>query len=169
MSEAQIFAKTWLATKGRIENAFRFRMSDDTGTLELHDGTAQFRGRKQTLVIHDIINARMVSQRPNWIAIVLMFAVAAPFALVASYLEPSRSLKLDLAVLVVAALYGVYMNSRVKWVCVSYRDKDGILREAFFADGSNFGWGGIRGKTQKICDAINAAKNTKSNGNEATN
>lgn len=149
------FVNVWFATRDTIESAIKLKMFNDSGALEVAVDSLRFSGRKQTLVIRDVADFRLVSQRPNWLAIVIVFAGMAMLAVLAGYLQPGRSLMVDLLVLAAAAVFGIYANSRVRWVRVSYRGDDGAAHEAYFTDGSSYGWGGITGGTRKLFDKLN--------------
>ncbi len=155
---ANPFANVWLATRARIESGTRFKMYDDCGALERAGDTLRFNGRKRTLVIRDITAVQLVRQRPNWMSIGIALAATALLALGANYVDPSRSLTADLLVLAAAALFGLYINAKLKWVCVSFRDENGTAVEACFTDGSSFGWGGIAGGTKRLFDALATTK-----------
>ena len=44
------------------------------------------------------------------------------------------------------------------WVVIDYKDENGVIKQAFFFDGGEMGWGGARGGTRKIFDVVQRLK-----------
>ena len=59
-----------------------------------------------------------------------------------------------IVILVFANAIGLVVSLKTKWVHVAFRDAAGQPGEAYFADGSTMGWGGILGGTQRLFEKL---------------
>lgn len=143
------FRKILYATKQRVDSATKFLIFDDRGTLQLNAGSLRFSGKKNVIDIDDVVEADLVSQRINWVTYLIVNVVLIVYlAFIGIGLGPA------LVLLVISNAVGILIGKSTKWVLVRYRDHSGQLREAYFADATALGWGGLLGGTRKLCEAI---------------
>ena len=154
--ERSTFATAWYATAERVGSVSKIYASEDRGALTIEGDMVRFAGRKQVLAIRGITDARVAGQRPSWTVPILVLVIGVLATLLAGSIEGGRSLVSSLGLPLALAVFVFYASAKVKWVRISYRGTDGTAREAYFADGSNYGWGGIGGGTQRLCDAAHA-------------
>jgi hypothetical protein len=142
------YRAVWYASKDKIESVTKFIVFDDRGTLAVAPGRLRYAGRKHAFDIADILEVGMVKQRVNWVTYVVTVSIASVYLLFQGFSPIATALIMALAVGL-----GALIGANTKWVRVSYRGGDGT-EEAFFADGSLLGWGGLFGGTTRLFNAI---------------
>lgn len=139
----------WYAGKDKIESVTKFIVFDDRGTLNLARGRLRYAGRKHTLDIADVVDVNMVKQRVNWVTYVITVGIVSIYLLFQGFSPLAVVL-----IMAVAVGLGVLIGANTKWMRVTWRGARGETREAYFADGSLLGWGGLFGGTTRLFDAI---------------
>jgi hypothetical protein len=142
------FRAVWYAGRDKIESVTKFIVFDDRGTLKLDPGALRYAGRKQTLEMRDIVDVSMVKQRVNWVTYVITVSIASVYLLFQGFSPIAIAL-----IMAVAVGLGALIGANTKWVRVTWRHGDGT-KEAYFADGSLLGWGGLFGGTTRLFNAI---------------
>ena len=142
------FRPVWYAGKDKIESVTKFIVFDDRGTLTVAPGRMRYAGRKNSLDITDVLDLSLVKQRVNWVTYVITVSIASVYLLFQGFSPIAVVL-----IMAVAVGLGVLIGANTKWVRVAYRAGAGT-KEAYFADGSLLGWGGLLGGTTRLFNAI---------------
>lgn len=140
---------TWYASRQRIESATKLIVFDDRGSLECVGGKLIFHGRKRTLEMSDLSGIEIAGHKTNWVMYVIVNILLIPY-----FWLVGTPLVAAIVILALANAFGLGVSLKTKWVHVAFRDANGATGEAFFADASSFGWGGIFGGTQKLFDNL---------------
>jgi hypothetical protein len=140
---------TWYASRKRIESTTKLIVFDDRGSLERSGDKLRFNGKKRTLEMSDLSTVEITGHKTNWVMYLVVNILLIPY-----FWLVGTPLVAAIAILVLANAFGLLVSLRTKWVHVAFRDAGGAPGEAYFADASTFGWGGILGGTQKLFEKL---------------
>ncbi len=141
------FRAVWYAGRDKVESVTKFIVFDDRGTLTVAPGRLRYLGRKNSLDIADVLDVSTVKQRVNWVTYVITVSIASVYLLFQGFSPTAIAL-----IMAVAVGLGALIGANTKWVRVTWRHGGG--KEAYFADGSLLGWGGLFGGTTRLFNAI---------------
>jgi len=126
--------------------------TSDKGAIELLGDGLAFHGAKVTIAARPVTSVQLVGQRLPWPSYVVT-----TIACVAVLLMVGWPVAAVLVVTAVADLFGLKIGINTKWILVGFVDPFGLERQAYFADGSSRGWGGILGGTEQLRRRIEAS------------
>jgi hypothetical protein len=162
---AELFPNVWYATPARAASLTKLVVFDDSGSLEVSPQESFFSGRRGRIDLGSASVVSLTRQRLPWVIYALINAALVPplllfpWFLLGSRLDFTSGFGLVVVVGLVAVMIasnaiGMLVGINTPWVLVEYEDKDGQFQQAYLADASGFGWGGIFGGTKRIYQAI---------------
>lgn len=144
------FSSVWYASPQKVGSITKLIVFDDQGSLDVSEGSLEFRGRKLKFVVQRILRVTLTSQRIPWTTYLILNVVVFAFLLLSS----RTSLEVAIVLLAVANLFGLVIGKCTRWIEVEYEGESGEPQGAYFADGSALGWGGIFGGTRRLYRAL---------------
>ncbi|MEA2019927.1 MAG: serine/threonine-protein kinase [Campylobacterota bacterium] len=145
------FENIWYASKEKINSSFKFLVFSDRGKLNKSNKTLSFKGKTFDFDNMNIIELSRQKEILPWGMFGFLFFII--FLVLMSSLESVvLSLIISLFVMVVNTL--PYILIRPNWIKVKFKNEIGKEDEAYFADGTKFGWGGVLGGTNKLFDEL---------------
>jgi hypothetical protein len=154
------FQQVWFTDEKRNRSITKLIMLTDSGVLEARPDSLQFRGRKLNFHISSIKDVSLARQQINWVTYLIVNILAIIYlAFMAKAFPELYSFSFLLLLLVAGNVFGLVVGYNTKWVKVEYADESHRTIQAFFADGSSLGWGGIFGGTEKMYKALKALTN----------
>jgi hypothetical protein len=146
------FPKIWYASEKKFNAKFKQIVFDDNGSLEISNINFIFKGKKDNIKINrsKIKNISIINQKMNWISYLIVTFILVLFSFLNKY-----NLIVLFFVIIIGWGFGILINHSTKWIQIGFIDNNNKLKKVYFANGSNNGWSGIFGGTQKIYDSIN--------------
>jgi len=145
-------SSVWYATRKKIKSPTKMVVFSDRGALQISDDGLSFQGKKYTVSPKKVVSVALVRQTIPWVSYLIVNAV------VIAYLVGMYGRRMDpallIGIMVGANFFGLAVGLLSKWIRVSYLDESGQTDEAYFADGSMLGWGGVFGGTRTLYQAI---------------
>jgi hypothetical protein len=160
----RLFPNVWYATPDRAASLTKLVVFDDSGSLEVSPQGCTFSGKRGILDLGTSTGS-LARQRLPWVTYALMNAVLVPVLLLCVWFLLGATLDLAsgwflvviaavIVVMAAANVLGLLVGISTPWVLVEYKDKYGKARQAYFADASGIGWGGIFGGTKRMYQAL---------------
>jgi len=144
--------KIWFATDRRARTWVKCLPYDDGGSLTIQTDMHSFQGRHHAVNIpkNEIQDIQLSRQSLNMIP-------QLAFVGILYFLLTSRGLSTAIVLSIIGCqfLLALFMNHHMMWVKITYQAESGV-KAVWFFDGSNFGWAGFLGGTQKLWAIINA-------------
>ncbi len=154
------FRQVWFADEKRNRSATKLIVFTDRGSLVVEPDSLQFWGSKLNFHISSIKDVSLARQQINWVIYLIMNVLSIIyFAFMAKAFPEVYSFSFLLLLLVGLNVFGLVVAYNTKWVKVEYSDIHNRTTQAFFADGSSFGWGGIFGGTEKMYQTLKLLMN----------
>jgi len=145
---SQHFDSVWYANQKRIESIIKIIVFNDRGTLDVHSGKINFKGKKHDISMSNIVKVSLSRQRIPWVVYIIINIIFVP-TFILQYSD-RFNIWYALAVLVLANLAGMLVAISTKWILVEYDDESGQRCKTYLSDGSKLGWGGIFGGTKRL-------------------
>ena len=150
MSSDKEIRNIWYATERRAKSPTKLIVYDEIGCLKLRNGLIEFISSDINILIKQIIEIKLVRQRPNWI----IYIVGFPISLFLSFY--TWNLMFEIAFIyffigiLIVAIIGLSIGLSTRWVRLKHLDETGEITFSYFADGDKKGWGGIFGGTKRL-------------------
>jgi hypothetical protein len=130
----------------------------DRGSLDVWADEISYRGRKFRFAMPKIFGVSIIRQQIPWVSYAIANVAALPCFVVAYFIGMFTG---DLFIGVLAAvlmgaliigsnLLGLLIARSTKWIFVEFQDESNQFRDAYLADGSLLGWGGLLGGTKRL-------------------
>jgi hypothetical protein len=142
-------ATVWYATRKRIESTTKLIVFDERGKLEQSGDKLRFTSKKRTIDMSDLSAIELTGHRTNWVIYTIINVLLIPY-----FWLVGTPVIAAIVIVVFANAIGLLVSLKTKWVHVAFRDAAGQPGEAYFADGSTMGWGGILGGTQRLFEKL---------------
>lgn len=142
-------ATVWYATRKRVESTTKLIVFDDRGKLEQSGGKLRFTSKKHTMEMSGLSAIELTGHRTNWVIYTIVNVLLIPY-----FWLVGTPIVAAIVILVLANALGLLVSLKTKWVHVAFRDDAGQPGEAYFADSSMMGWGGILGGTQRLFEKL---------------
>lgn len=166
-----VFPTVWYADHHKITTQNKVMAMSDRGSLSLGNSQATFIGKDTNFEIQNVQDIRLIRQPLPWrnyilvnLPFVLIFvfvcAILGRMILSANDGQIVQALSLTPCVLIFAIffvginIFGIAVGASTRWVRIDYQLGNNPSQQAYFADGTNFGWGGIFGGTAKLYQSL---------------
>jgi antibiotic biosynthesis monooxygenase (ABM) superfamily enzyme len=143
----------WYATPRRADSRTKLIVYDEVGSLIVEGAQFAFQGTKTNITLRRIEFAVLVGQKANLITYLIVSLIVLPWSLFIAYVM--HSLFNCTMVVVLLLCYsvvpvGLAIGASTRWIKVSFVTDSGECEQAYFADGTAHGWGGIFGGTRRM-------------------
>ena|SRR3972149_3180358 len=159
-----LFQQVWFADEKRNRSIKKLLVFTDRGSLEVEPDFVLFSGRKLKLKISNIKNVSLARQRIGWIPYLIMNVLLIVWFGFLTITRPDvYSFSFLLPLLLGANAFSLIVAYSTKWVRVEYSDDVKRITQAYFADGSLWGWGGLFGETKKMYQMLKSLMKREKN------
>ena len=146
----------WYATPFKVRSPLKLRVFDDGGFLCSTATGLTFCGSNGNIQMPVIRSVTLTHQTPPWMLHLVLLVVA--------FFGCGNGWLFAIGVVLFVATMAFVITRTMPWIKVEFTDDSGALQTAYYADGSQAGWGGVLGGTRRlqqwIVDVSKEAKNS---------
>ncbi|MFN0016663.1 MAG: hypothetical protein ACKVP0_00300 [Pirellulaceae bacterium] len=143
MTEVQ--HEIWYAGPTKVRSALKLWALDDGGSLRSTSPGMTFCGENRNIQMPSIQSVSLVRQTPPWLLHLIIGTIWATLNLFGN-----SSLFVAVGLPIIIAFISFLFVLMMPWVRVDFVDQSGVAQIAYFADGSQGGWGGMMGGTHHL-------------------